>query len=97
MSFNKYQWIKSVEDEIFDQSENDIIRTEEDAWELVYSMIEDAVVYTYDCFEIVKALNYYDWTHSELPVNDIHQAAYNALSDFAIENIKIEKNLYDVQ
>ena len=97
MSFNKYQWIQMVEDEIFDQADNDTIRTQDDAWELVNTMIDDSVIYTSDCFDIIKELNYYDWEHSDLPVNNIRQAAYNALLDLAIEKINIEKNLYDVQ
>jgi hypothetical protein len=96
MSFNKYKWVAMVEEEIFSQSDNDFIRTQDDAWELVNAMIDDAVIYTYDCFDIIKELNYYNWEHSELPVNNIHQAAYNALLDLAIEKIDIEKNLYNV-
>ena len=97
MSFNKYQWVQMVEDEIFSQAEDDIIRTQDEAWELVNAMIDDSVIYTSDCFDIIKALNYYDWKHSDLPVTNIQQAAYNALLDLAIEKIDIEKNLYDVQ
>ena len=97
MSFNKYQWVKSVEDEIFNQAENDYIRTQDEAWELVNRMIDDSITYYSDCFDIIKELNYFDWEGSDLPVNNICQAAYNALLDLAIERIDIEKNLYDVQ
>ena len=97
MSFNKYKWIKMVEDEIFNQAENDYIRTQDDAWELVNTMIDDSTTYNSDCFDIIKALNYFDWENSDLPVTNIRQAAYNALLDLAIEKVDIEKNLYNVQ
>lgn len=85
-----------VEDEILSQSENDYIQTQDDAWELVYTMINDSVIYYSECFDIIKALGYYDWADAELPVNNIQQAAYNALLDWAIEKIDIEKHLYNV-
>ena len=97
MSFNKYQWVQMVEDEIFNQSENDIIRTQDEAWELINTMIDDSTIYYSDCFDIIKELNYYSWEDSELPIGNICQAAYNALLDLAIESINIEKSLYDVQ
>ena len=97
MSFNKYKWVQMVEDEIFNQAENDIIRTQDDAWELVNMMIDDSTIYNSDCFDIIKELNYFDWENSDLPVTNIRQAAYNALLDLAIEKVEIEKNLYNVQ
>lgn len=97
MSFNKYKWVQMVEDEIFNQAENDIIRTQDDAWELVNMMIDDSTIYNSDCFDIIKELNYFDWENSDLPVTNIRQAAYNALLDLAIEKVDIEKNLYNVQ
>lgn len=97
MSFNKYEWIQMVEKEIFNQAEKGIIQTEEEAWDLVNSMIDDSVIYTSDCFDIIEGLNYYDWRHSELPVNNVHQAAYNALLDYSIEYVIIEKDLFDEQ
>ena len=97
MSFNKYQWVQMVEDEIFTKAEDDIIRTQDEAWELVNTMIDDSTIYNSDCFDIIKALNYCDWENSDLPVTNIRQAAYNALLDLAIEKVDIEKNLYNVQ
>jgi hypothetical protein len=97
MSFNKYQWVQMVEDEIFTKAEDDIIRTQDEAWELVNTMIDDSTIYNSDCFDIIKALNYFDWENSDLPVTNIRQAAYNALLDLAIEKVDIEKNLYNVQ
>jgi len=97
MSFNKYQWVQMVEDEIFTKAEDDIIRTQDEAWELVNTMIDDSTIYNSDCFDIIKALNYFDWENSDLPVTNIRQATYNALLDLAIEKVDIEKNLYNVQ
>lgn len=97
MSFNKYKWVQMVEDEIFNQAEDDIIRTQDDAWELANTMIDDSTIYNSDCFDIIKELNYFDWENSDLPVTNIRQAAYNALLDLAIEKVDIEKNLYNVQ
>lgn len=97
MSFNKYKWVQMVEDEIFTKAEDDIIRSQDDAWELVNTMIDDLTIYNSDCFDIIKELNYFDWENSDLPVTNIRQAAYNALLDLAIEKVDIEKNLYNVQ
>jgi phospholipid N-methyltransferase len=97
MSFNKYKWVQMVEDEIFTKAEDDIIRSQDDAWELVNTMIDDSTIYNSDCFDIIKELNYFDWENSDLPVTNIRQAAYNALLDLAIEKVDIEKNLYNVQ
>jgi phospholipid N-methyltransferase len=97
MSFNKYKWVQMVEDEIFTKAEDDIIRTQDDACELINTIIDDSTIYNSDCFDIIKELNYFDWENSDLPVTNIRQAAYNALLDLAIEKVEIEKNLYNVQ
>lgn len=75
--FNKYDFISDTKDIIKSELENiyDIDR-------FINEVIDNEVIYYYDCFEICKELNFTHFEHELFGTcKDICQAAYCALYD----------------
>ena len=97
MSFNKWQWVRECDEEVARQLKNGYLTNEEECWDLVFNMISDAVIYYSDCFEIVQELNYTTFTDATFPINNICDAAYNALYEWSLEQVSVDNLLSDVQ
>ena len=96
MSFNKWQWIRECDEEVARQLKNGYLTNEEECWDLVFNMISDAVIYYSDCFEIVQELNYTIFTDATFPINNICDAAYNALYEWSLENVDVDNMIRNV-
>jgi len=97
MSFNKWQWIRECDEEVARQLKNGYLTNEEECWDLVFNMISDAVIYYSDCFEIVQELNYTTFTDATFPINNICDAAYNALYEWSLEQVSVDNLFSNVQ
>ena len=97
MSFNKWQWVRECDEEVARQLKNGYLTNEEECWDLVFNMISDAVIYYSDCFEIIQELNYTTFTDATFPINNICDAAYNALYEWSLEQVSVDNLLSDVQ
>jgi hypothetical protein len=53
--------------------------------------IDTACIYYSDCFEIIQALNFTDFTGSDFEITNVTQAAYCALSEFLGENLDLSE------
>jgi len=96
MSFNKWNWVRECEEEVMRQLQDGTITQEEESWELVFSMISDATTYSYDCFDIIKELNYTHFEEAIFDCKDIYGLAYNALYEFALENVDVDNMVRNV-
>lgn len=97
MSFNKWQWVRECDEEVARQLKNGYLTNEEECWDLVFNMISDAVIYYSDCFEIVQELNYTTFTDATFPINNICDAAYNALYEWSLEQVSVDNLFSNVQ
>jgi hypothetical protein len=97
MSFNKYQWVRECEEEVMRQLKDGNITQEEESWDIVFNMIQDATTYNYDCFEIIKELNYTNFEDAIFDCKDIYGLAYNALYEFSLENVNVDNMIRNVQ
>jgi hypothetical protein len=97
MSFNKWQWVRECDEEVARQLKNGYLTNEEECWDLVFNMISDAVIYYSDCFEIVQELNYTTFTDANFPINNICDAAYNALYEWSLEQVSVDNLFSNVQ
>ena len=97
MSFNKWTWARECDEELARQLKDGHLTNEEECWDLVFNMISDAVTYNSDCFDIVKELNYTTFAGATFPINNICDAAYNALYEWSLEQVSVDNLLSDVQ
>lgn len=80
-NFNKYQFLESVKNTILNAIKNGEITDISEIWAYQNDEIENACIYYSDCFDICKALNFTDWSNSEIgEITNISQAAAYALS-----------------
>lgn len=88
--FNKHQFLDELTDVILENIKNDIVNDIDEVYDIIYREIDGECTYTYDSFEICMALNYVSWEYAELPVNNICQAAYVALSEYVNEELNMK-------
>jgi len=82
--FNKYQYLESLYDLIQMESPSDV-------WEFIHQEIDNAVIYSSDCFQIIAECGMTDWKENEFgEITNIQQLAFVALYDFVIDNLEIE-------
>ena len=81
--FNKYEFLRELEEEIMAEIENEQINDEEEIREYINSSIDNICIYYRTCFEIVMELNATDFTGWDMgEPNNICQLAYFALDEF---------------
>jgi hypothetical protein len=79
-NFNKYNFLDSVKNTILDAIKNGEITDISEIWAYQNDEIENACIYYSDCFDICKALNFTEWSNSDLgEITNITQAACVAL------------------
>jgi len=83
--FNKYEFLENLKEVILEAVEREELTDQDDIWDYIHTEIDNQCIYYHDCFEICKALGYTNWEDAELPVNNISQAAYNALYELINE------------
>ena len=90
-------------DDLWDEFHGGYITTNDDYYTFLYEWIENEVIYTHDCRDILQyneEYHYYDHDVYGKP-NSIHQAAYACLYDYLMESpdtvsfTELEKELQD--
>ena len=90
--FNKYQFLRYLEEGITNEIENGNINDEDDLRTYIDQELDNAVIYYRDCFEIAMELNATSFDGWELgTANDICQLAYFALYEYVYEEIDINE------
>tara|TARA_R110000868_G_scaffold68492_1_gene202437 strand:+ start:8651 stop:8950 length:300 start_codon:yes stop_codon:yes gene_type:complete len=83
--FNKYHFISDTKDTILSELQNIT-----DIQDFLHGIIENEIMYYYDCFEICKELNFTHFEHDIFGTcKDICQAAYCALYDLIYDESDI--------
>jgi hypothetical protein len=88
--FNKHQFLDDLTDVILENIKNDIVNDIDEVHDIIYHEIDNECIYTYNSFEICMAMNFVNWENSELPVNNICQAAYVALSEYVNDELNMK-------
>jgi hypothetical protein len=86
--FNKYTWIKEQRELLLESAQNGA--TYDELQDQLMSDIDTDCIYYTNCFDIIKALGFTDWSEAEFEVKNVTQAAYCALYELACEEIDID-------
>ena len=89
--FNKHTWIQEERDILLEYAKDGA--THDELQDQLMSDIDTDCIYYTDCFDIIKALGFTDWSDAEFEVKNIAQAAYCALYELACEEIDIDSIL----
>lgn len=89
--FDKYQFLEDLKEVLLDEVKNGNLTDIDDAYDIIYQEIDRECIYYSDCFEICKTLGFVNWEDAELPVNNICQAAYSALSELVNEEFNLNE------
>jgi len=92
-TFNKYQFIDDLESSAITEIENGNIVDESDLDEYVWNVIDDASIYTADCWAICAELSATDFTIYGSDIKTVHQLACIALSDYVYDELDRNKLL----
>ena len=86
--FNKHTWIDEQRELLLESAQNGA--TYDELQDQLMSDIDSDCIYYTNCFDIIKALGFTDWSKAEFEVNNVSQAAYCALYELACEEIDID-------
>jgi hypothetical protein len=89
-NFNKYQFISGLESDINGAIIMNDIKSMDDVREWIDNQVDTACIYYSDCFDIIKDLNFTDWSAFG-NVTDVTLAAFFALTDFVDENLDLKQ------
>jgi hypothetical protein len=95
MPFNKFQWLREQEASLTEYLKHDPEATYDDLHEKLLQDIDTDCIYYATCFEIIKELNFTDFTGTDFEITNVSQAAYAALYEFANDNLDINAILED--
>jgi hypothetical protein len=90
-NFNKYLFIENLAAEIKAEIEKDIITNYDGIERHVIEEIDNACVYSSECFAICISLGITEFKTSLGVSNDIYGLAYNALLEFVHEEIDLHE------
>lgn len=94
--FDKWEFVRLCEEQISIELKNGNISDEEECWDMVFEMISSATIYTYDCFRIIQQLNFIHFEGATFPINNIYDAAYNALYEWSLEKVDVDNLVRNV-
>ena len=86
--FNKHTWIQEERDILLEYAKDGA--TYDELHDQLMSDIDTDCIYYTNCFDIIKALGFTDWSEAEFEVKNVTQAAYCALYELACEEIDID-------
>lgn len=86
--FNKHTWIQEERDILLEYAKDGA--TYDELHDQLMSDIDTDCIYYTNCFDIIKALGFTDWSEAEFEVKNIVQAAYCALYELSNEEIDID-------
>lgn len=88
--FSKYQFIKDLQAELFDNAERNQFACTDSIYDYICNDIDNAVIYTSNCYAILQELQVYALDEFELGVpRNMCQAAYYALYEYVMEEISV--------
>ncbi len=90
-NFNQHVYLDNLKDEIIFEIENGNAENMQHVWNLIESSIDNEAMYSDDCFDICKALNfiYFDEYHEYVgEIKNIYDAGQGALYDLV--NTKLD-------
>ena len=96
MSFYKYGFISTLQEEIKERIQCGEITSADQVYDFVSEEVQTACIYDSDCFDIIRALDFVGFGRSEGETTDVSIAAYAALLEFTQETldfIDIEQTL----
>lgn len=88
-TFNKYLFVSDLESELLEAAKNEQLEDLDAVQDWIHQSIDSACIYYADCFDIIKALNFTDFTGSDFEITNVSQAAFAALYEFVNENIDL--------
>lgn len=86
--FNKQNWIEEEKAVLLEYAQDGV--TYDELHDHLMSDIDTACTYYTDCFDIIKALRFTDWSEAEFEVKNVTQAAYCAIYELASEEIDLD-------
>jgi hypothetical protein len=89
-TFNKYQFIEDLNEEIIEAIKNGNCKSSDDYYTLMHERIDYACIYYSDCFDICKELNATDFTEYDIECSNICQLAYAALYQYSLNELNPE-------
>ena len=85
--FNQYGFIASLQEDLKERIQSEEITTTDGIYDFITEEVDNACIYYADCFDIIKALHFTDFTGSDFEITNVSQAAYAALYEFAQESV----------
>jgi hypothetical protein len=99
--FNKYTWLQEQTESLKDHIRNDHDATIDDLQEQLHYDIDNDCIYYVNCFDIIKGLNFTDFTSTDFEVTNVSEAAFAALYEYAYENLDfvniLEETLREIE
>jgi p-aminobenzoyl-glutamate transporter AbgT len=89
-NFNKYQFISGLESDINGAIIMNDIKSMDDVREWIDNELDTICIYYANCFDIIKELNFTDWSDCG-NVTNVTDAAFFALTDFVDENLDLKQ------
>ena len=96
MSFYKYGFISTLQEEIKGRIHRGEITTTDGIYDFITEEVDNACIYYADCFDIIKELGFIDFKSTQFEVTTVSEAAYAALIEFTnecLDYIDIEQTL----
>jgi len=88
-TFNKYLFVSDLEAELLDAAKSEQLDDLDAVHDWISQSIDNACIYYSDCFDIIKALNFTEFTNSGFEITNVTQAAFAALLEHVQENIDL--------
>ena len=88
-NFNKYLFVSDLEAELLDAAKSEQLDDLDAVQDWIHQSIDNACIYYADCFDIIKSLNFTDFTGSDFEITNVNQAAFAALYEHVQENIDL--------
>jgi hypothetical protein len=85
--FNQYGFIASLQEDLKERIQSEEITTTGGIYDFITEEVDNACIYYADCFDIIKTLNFTDFSGSDFEITNVSQAAYAALYEFAQESV----------
>lgn len=85
--FNQYGFIASLQEDLKERIQSEEITTTDGIYDFITEEVDNACIYYADCFDIIKTLNFTDFTGGDFEITNVSQAAYAALYEFTQESV----------
>ena len=86
--FSKHTWIEEEKAALLEYAQDGA--TYDELHDQLMSDIDTDCIYYTNCFDIIKALGFTDWSEADFEVKNVAQAAYCALFELSCEAIDID-------